>query len=342
MHDRKSMLVLAIFCVVTAALALALRYFRTGSDDTPVNALRTEGLATVDLGTLDRNQEGSFRFTVRNVGSETVQLGRLWTTCGCTVLELDRKQVAPGDTIQVSGRLDTSQPGRRRADIYIDVGGRPFHVGEVRFGVRHGWIVHPPSPELRIDDGSRRALELPITLICDEAAKVEGKVAVRTVCPGIELRHDVRGDTVRIRPVIADPAAVPYGRFAAPIEARSESRNAPLFQFDLNIRHHPDLVRTDPASLASPVTFQGSVVRLRFRLRFRGVPAIVHAIETWSDAATIRAWTAEPDGVVDVTFQPHPELQTSRAVLLIAAVDGARVAVDVVLAMRPRPGAEEE
>lgn len=64
--------------------------------------------AIVDMGQIYEN-EVPFQWEIKlgNKGEETIKILSVETTCGCTVAEMDKKEIAPGDEIVLNLTIDT-------------------------------------------------------------------------------------------------------------------------------------------------------------------------------------------------------------------------------------------
>jgi hypothetical protein len=53
--------------------------------------------SNMDLG--DVSKEGfNYTFTVRNTGKKTLEIGKVSTSCGCTLADIDSDQISPGES----------------------------------------------------------------------------------------------------------------------------------------------------------------------------------------------------------------------------------------------------
>lgn len=83
----------------------------------------------------------TFRYHMRNVGPEPVQIKRLTTTCSCAVAVCDRKTVNPGDSAVISVTYDPAgHPGlfERRIFVYTQDGMAPAAVLKLAVTVGRG------------------------------------------------------------------------------------------------------------------------------------------------------------------------------------------------------------
>jgi len=65
-----------------------------------------------DFGTLDLQEKRSHQFTFANAGNAPLTLGRGGTSCRCTLSELEKEQIPPGESTKVTVSLEpTEKPG---------------------------------------------------------------------------------------------------------------------------------------------------------------------------------------------------------------------------------------
>lgn len=64
--------------------------------------------ATHDLGNIPTDSKAEHTFYVYNTGGKKLLIDRVDTTCGCTVAEISKKQVSPGEFTRIKVTLDTS------------------------------------------------------------------------------------------------------------------------------------------------------------------------------------------------------------------------------------------
>ncbi len=79
--------------------------------------------AEYDFGTISNEKAVSHVFEVRNVGQGQLEIAGVSTSCGCTVAEVDRRQLAPGETAQLTVTYDPQAhdgaTGRFMRVVYI-------------------------------------------------------------------------------------------------------------------------------------------------------------------------------------------------------------------------------
>lgn len=57
-----------------------------------------EGGNKFDMGTIDRGEHGQRKVTIKNTGTDTLILGQVETTCGCTGTVVSSKRIPAGET----------------------------------------------------------------------------------------------------------------------------------------------------------------------------------------------------------------------------------------------------
>ena len=78
-----------------------------------------------DFGTLAWGGISEHSFTLRNVGTHTVTLLRIHSSCGCLKGTADWTSVAPGETVAVAARMDTTgRAGQTRASLRVQTTAR--------------------------------------------------------------------------------------------------------------------------------------------------------------------------------------------------------------------------
>jgi hypothetical protein len=74
----------------------------------------------IDLAPVRPNATAQAEFIIQNLGEATLHLGRVTTTCGCTVVELTSHEVPPRGEVKLKV-LYTAGPRPERSSKYIDV-----------------------------------------------------------------------------------------------------------------------------------------------------------------------------------------------------------------------------
>jgi hypothetical protein len=58
------------------------------------------------LGKLNQFEQKDFSFTIKNQGKESLRILKVEHSCGCTESKVDKEILAPGETAQITGRLN--------------------------------------------------------------------------------------------------------------------------------------------------------------------------------------------------------------------------------------------
>jgi len=95
-----SVSVLAVMCVAAAGTSVAQRKTKAG----PVMEIEPKDH---DFGGVQQDQKLVHEFTVRNVGTEDLEIRRISTSCGCTAAILADSIVKPGESTTLEVVLET-------------------------------------------------------------------------------------------------------------------------------------------------------------------------------------------------------------------------------------------
>ena len=61
-----------------------------------------------DLGRRPQNEGGyDFLFTLKNTGTELLVIDKVRPFCGCTTVDLVKKELTPGEAVELHGKLNT-------------------------------------------------------------------------------------------------------------------------------------------------------------------------------------------------------------------------------------------
>ncbi|HEY9720278.1 MAG TPA: DUF1573 domain-containing protein [Trichormus sp.] len=61
-----------------------------------------------DFGTIDEGVEVKHTFQVRNAGTALLRLFSAYSSCGCTIAKIEKKQLEPGESTNISVSVDTA------------------------------------------------------------------------------------------------------------------------------------------------------------------------------------------------------------------------------------------
>lgn len=71
--------------------------------------------ATVDLGDILEDMETSRELYIKNTGDEPLKIQKFFTSCTCTSVKFDNKEIAPGDSLPMT--VTFSAKGRRPGSV---------------------------------------------------------------------------------------------------------------------------------------------------------------------------------------------------------------------------------
>jgi archaellum component FlaG (FlaF/FlaG flagellin family) len=72
-----------------------------------------------NYGIIEYNSNGNCQFIIKNTGAETLTINNIKTSCGCTITDIQQKDIKAGDSSQLTIRYDTKRPGAINKKIII-------------------------------------------------------------------------------------------------------------------------------------------------------------------------------------------------------------------------------
>lgn len=102
----------------------------------------TPDATTKNLGFVKPDDKVSGDFTLTNSGEETLTISRTTSSCACTIAELDKKTLEPGESVTLTATLEAGKfPGATQKSVRVFVEGFAIPVqlwiaAEVSYGVR--------------------------------------------------------------------------------------------------------------------------------------------------------------------------------------------------------------
>lgn len=131
------------------------------------NVLFSE-VTTIDLGRLEIGNSGEGRFTITNVGNDTIHIGLVRTSCTCTSVALTSEVLAPGTSTVVTTTIAARTLGAQSAAVTLTPQpiGNPL-VLRVNWSCGSQVIVEPPLlwfgrvPASRVSNGRIRVMSDP-------------------------------------------------------------------------------------------------------------------------------------------------------------------------------------
>lgn len=70
-----------------------------------------------DFGEVRRPEIVEHEFAVKNVGSETLEIKRVSTSCGCTTAKIEKGKIAPAETAELVVRYDSGAMVHEKGEI---------------------------------------------------------------------------------------------------------------------------------------------------------------------------------------------------------------------------------
>jgi hypothetical protein len=107
------LLVASLLCMGGSVLS-AFLYFSLPS--TPNKDIEVLPSAIQDLGQVKQATSRSITYSIVNIGSETLQISDVVTSCGCVTTSISRKEIAPGEKSVLALSYDS---GQARGAVHI-------------------------------------------------------------------------------------------------------------------------------------------------------------------------------------------------------------------------------
>ncbi|MEO8354070.1 MAG: DUF1573 domain-containing protein, partial [Chthoniobacteraceae bacterium] len=99
----------------------------------------------------DKSVEAKFSFT--NTGSESVEIRRVKTSCGCTTAKLDRKVYAPGESGEITATFTfRGRRGPQRKIIWVTTADKAETVLDMRVWIHEPLTIRPALVYWRVGD----------------------------------------------------------------------------------------------------------------------------------------------------------------------------------------------
>ncbi|WP_126973558.1 DUF1573 domain-containing protein [Gynurincola endophyticus] len=83
-------------------MATAFLSCKNSEQEHKSNAIFSTKNDSVNIGAIHQNDTAYLSFTVYNPGSDTLKILNIGTECGCTVAEVSKKNIIPGDSALLS------------------------------------------------------------------------------------------------------------------------------------------------------------------------------------------------------------------------------------------------
>lgn len=141
MPPNRRRIVLLFFALIASVLAVYL-LTTPGKKPVVVSVYEPPIISVenrvVDIGKVESGSQPKAHFILYNIGGQTLRVKEVSPSCGCTVAQLSKKTIAPGDFTQIDTVLDTRlKQGkiRKQITVYSNAPQRPelalFLTGEV-------------------------------------------------------------------------------------------------------------------------------------------------------------------------------------------------------------------
>ncbi|HVN89901.1 MAG TPA: DUF1573 domain-containing protein [Candidatus Binataceae bacterium] len=164
-----------------------------GSHGTP-SAKTTE--TTFDFGSVFQGAQVKHTFRIENAGPGTLSIGAVQTSCGCTVAEPTKRQVAAGDSSEIAAIFDTSAdkgPSQRVITVHTN---DPAHK-QIAFTIKGDVKVKVdanPSPVVfdKVKHGTEVSRQVLVTdLMGDKDFKI---TSITNSSPNLKVTQQPRTD----------------------------------------------------------------------------------------------------------------------------------------------------
>ena len=72
-----------------------------------------------DYGEIMKDSDGTWSFTFKNLGKESIVINRVRSTCGCTVPDWPREPIEPGASGEITVKYNTSTTGTFLKSVFV-------------------------------------------------------------------------------------------------------------------------------------------------------------------------------------------------------------------------------
>ena len=72
-----------------------------------------------DYGQIEKDSDGSWTFTFKNIGENAVLINRVRSTCGCTVPAWPREPIEPGTSGEITVKYNTELTGTFLKSLFV-------------------------------------------------------------------------------------------------------------------------------------------------------------------------------------------------------------------------------
>ncbi len=100
--------------------------------------------ARIDMGVMKPGAKIAGAVTITNTGDETLKIARVNSSCSCTVADLPKRELAPGESVELSATLEAGNyigAMQRQVRVYVEGYAAPYEV----------WVVADVSYDVKAD-----------------------------------------------------------------------------------------------------------------------------------------------------------------------------------------------
>ena len=104
---------------------MLITFFLSACNDTPEAKAKKRGQELLfgevihDYGEIIKESDGSWTFTFKNIGEESIVVNRVRSTCGCTVPDWPREPIEPGNSGEITVKYNTAQTGTFLKSLFV-------------------------------------------------------------------------------------------------------------------------------------------------------------------------------------------------------------------------------
>lgn len=104
----------------------------------------TSDPARIELGVMKPGMKKAGAVTITNNGDETIKIARVNSSCSCTVADLPKRELAPGESVELSATLESGNyigAMQRQVRVYVEGYAAPYEI----------WVVADVSYDVKAD-----------------------------------------------------------------------------------------------------------------------------------------------------------------------------------------------
>lgn len=224
----------------TAALVLAVAL--TGLTAPGIAAPRGPALvfepSSLDFGRMNQHETRSAEVTLTNEGDEVLMITKVEPSCGCTVAELPRDVLKPGESMVLPVTFDSrsfSGDQHKLISVYTNDPENPVLEIPIEATVLVPLMIDPPRKQLgfgRVRRGEVKTEEATFTAMMAPEITVTPVRWDRSVFD-VEVRHDYEGDPQRELVLVSTKPDAPLGDHRDFLTVRTDLPEAPTVDLEL-------------------------------------------------------------------------------------------------------------